>query len=251
MPLENDISFLKSRLQYDETKFSKFLHIYPTRQQVEMYNNNQLSKLANTIRIYADHFYASEDDNFMGQVLSDHIPSDDTIAGGLRNLLMVSVGARVMLMRNIKTENGLVNGAIGTIVNIIFSSENNKPSCIYVKFDDPKIGRVMMKQESSLHSPVAIEPYEHKFVYRGRHVVRSQFPLMLSWACTIHKVQGISLNSAVIDLGSTVFEFGMAYVALSRVTSSTGLILINFDPSKIKASEDVIVEYERLKNINK
>lgn len=49
MPLENDISFLKSRLQYDETKFSKFLHIYPTRQQVEMYNNNQLSKLANTI----------------------------------------------------------------------------------------------------------------------------------------------------------------------------------------------------------
>lgn len=48
-----------------------------------------------------------------------------------------------------------------------------------------------------------------------------------------------------------MFEFGMAYVALSRVTSSTGLILINFDPSKIKASEDVIVEYERLKNINK
>lgn len=59
------------------------------------------------------------------------------------------------------------------------------------------------------------------------------------------------MNSAVIDLGSTVFEFGMAYVALSRVTSSTGLILINFDPSKIKASEDVIVDYERLKNINK
>lgn len=59
------------------------------------------------------------------------------------------------------------------------------------------------------------------------------------------------MNSAVIDLGSTVFEFGMVYVALSRVTSSTGLILINFDPSKIKASEDVIVDYERLKNINK
>lgn len=58
-------------------------------------------------------------------------------AGGLRNLFMVSVGARVMLMRNIKTENGLTNGPIGTIVNIIFTSKNDKLSCIYVKFDDP------------------------------------------------------------------------------------------------------------------
>lgn len=72
-------------------------------------------------------------------------------------------------------------------MNIIFSSDNNKPSCIYVKSDDYKIGRVLMKQESSLHSPVAIEPHEHKFIYRGRHVVHSQFPLMLSLACTIHK----------------------------------------------------------------
>lgn len=50
-----------------------------------------------------------------------------------------------MFMRNIKIENGLVNGVIGIIVNIIFLSENNKLLCIYVKFDDFKIGRVMMK----------------------------------------------------------------------------------------------------------
>ncbi|XP_061170865.1 uncharacterized protein LOC133180335 [Saccostrea echinata] len=85
--------------------------------------------------------FPCEDDNFMGQVLENHIPSNDSIAGGLTNLLMVSVGARFMLMRNIKTENGLVNGAIGTIVNITFTNDKDKPSCIYVKFDDPKIGR--------------------------------------------------------------------------------------------------------------
>lgn len=55
----------------------------------------------------------------------------------------------------------------------------------------------------------------------------------------------------VIDLGSIVFEFGMVYVVLSRVIFSIGLILINFDLLKIKVLEDVIVEYERLKNINK
>lgn len=58
---------------------------------------------------------------------------------------MVFVGVGVMFMRNIKIENGLVNGVIGIIVNIIFLSENNKLLCIYVKFDDFKIGRVMMK----------------------------------------------------------------------------------------------------------
>lgn len=48
-----------------------------------------------------------------------------------------------------------------------------------------------------------------------------------------------------------MFEFGMVYVVLSRVIFSIGLILINFDLLKIKVLEDVIVEYERLKNINK
>lgn len=59
------------------------------------------------------------------------------------------------------------------------------------------------------------------------------------------------MNLVVIDLGSIVFEFGMVYVVLSRVIFSIGLILINFDLLKIKVLEDVIVEYERLKNIDK
>lgn len=74
---------------------------------------------------------------------------------------------------------------------------------------------------------------------------------MLFWVCIIYKVLGIFLNLVVIDLGSIVFEFGMVYVVLSRVIFSIGLILINFDLLKIKVLEDVIVEYERLKNINK
>lgn len=84
-------------------------------------------------------------------------------------------------------------------------------------------------------------------MYRGRHVIRTQFPLILAWACTVHKVQGISLDKAVIDLGSSIFEYGMAYVALSRIRTISGLILVKFDPSKIKASNVVTKEYDRLK----
>jgi len=41
------------------------------------------------------------------------------------------------------------------------------------------------------------------------------------------------------------------YVGLSRVTSLNGLHLINYDPSSVIASEEAIIEYNRLKRIYK
>jgi len=55
------------------------------------------------------------------------------------------------------------------------------------------------------------------------------------------------LQNAIIDIGNSVFSCGHVYVALSRVTSLDGLHLINFDPSSVFASEEAIIEYNRLK----
>ena len=78
-------------------------------------------------------------------------------------------------------------------------------------------------------------------------IKRTHFPLMFSWACAIHKVQGLSLNKIVIScdlLKQKSFNPGQIYVAVSRVTSLEGLFLIGeFNSSSIIADNRVKIEY--------
>ncbi len=67
----------------------------------------------------------------------------------------------------------------------------------------------------------------------------TQLPLRLAWAITIHKSQGMSLDSAEIDLANT-FAFGMGYVALSRVRTLAGIRLIGFNPDALKVDPEVL-----------
>jgi ATP-dependent DNA helicase PIF1 len=77
--------------------------------------------------------------------------------------------------------------------------------------------------------------------YKG--VFRSQIPLRLAWACTIHKAQGATLDSALIDIGPNTFEYGQAYVALSRVRSLEGLYIHDFTPSAFSLHPKVAAFY--------
>ncbi|CAN0099238.1 unnamed protein product, partial [Discosporangium mesarthrocarpum] len=75
---------------------------------------------------------------------------------------------------------------------------------------------------------------------------RRQLPITLAWALSIHKSQGMSLDLASVCLTHS-FEYGQAYVALSRVRSLQGLSITGtVDPSKIRAHPKVVAYYQRL-----
>ena len=83
------------------------------------------------------------------------------------------------------------------------------------------------------------------------YVYRKQFPLILAYAITIHKCQGLSLDTAIVDLSDEVFSDGMAYVALSRVRSLDGLFLTAFDPQSISVCVSSLQEVDRLRKTHR
>jgi ATP-dependent DNA helicase PIF1 len=79
----------------------------------------------------------------------------------------------------------------------------------------------------------------------------SQIPLILSWAITIHKSQGASLERCIIDIGDAVFEAGQSYVALSRIKSLEGVSITRYDVRKIYVNKRVREFYGTLRKEEK
>ena len=157
------------------------------------------------------------------QLNSAQLRALDSMRGAPPAALILKVGARVVVTRNLDVTQGIVNGTIGNVENI-------QPNLITVRRH--KDGELM-----------CIQPIKHRIKVKGMNciVMREQYPLILAWAVTVHRVQGMTLSTNVfVYLDGTFFANGQAYVALSRVKTFTQLHLLSFDPTKaIKVSQCV------------
>ncbi|KAH6555454.1 hypothetical protein KP509_1Z253400 [Ceratopteris richardii] len=164
----------------------------------------------------------------------------------LEKELDVCVGAQVMLIKNFDTEAGLVNGAKGVVLG--FTSASFKESD--VKENVAYLVNPMMKwpvvRFACNGTEKVIRPEKQSVESGGIEVAtRVQVPLILAWSLSVHKCQGMTLDKVETDL-SKAFDYGMVYVALSRVKSLEGLQLLGFDPSRIKVHPNVVSFYKRL-----
>lgn len=116
------------------------------------------------------------------------------------------------------------NGTLGVVVDFApilidkdeKSQQNNQQLFPIVKLND---GRKVLVEYDSWR----IDDEEGEILSAYYHI-----PLTLAWAITIHKSQGMTLDSAEIDLSKT-FEKGQGYVALSRLKSLSGLKLLGIN----------------------
>jgi ATP-dependent DNA helicase PIF1 len=190
--------------------------LYPTKKYADQINQFELMTIDTEQYVY-NKIYTP---NVTFGPIKDELEKQK---GMFEDKLTLKIGCQVMCIANISQEEGIVNGSQGIITNFV----DGYPE---VKFKN--ITRV-------------IQPY--KWInekYEDYSV--SQIPLILSWAITIHKSQGITLDMCKLNIGGSVFEYGQAYVALSRLTSSEGLFITSLDISKIRANPKVIQFYKKL-----
>lgn len=193
--------------------------MYSKRSDVNSFNIIELEKLEGSSCIYKAYdqikykTQVSKDDNY-AIMLDDHAPREITL----------KIGAQVMLKVNLNVNEGLVNGSRGVVLEML-------PAAVYIRF----INGVK----------IWIGIYEWILEDKDGKATRAQIPLILAWALTVHKSQGVTLDYAICDLGSSIFSAGQAYVALSRVRNIQGLFISSFNANSLDMIDKRALNYSK------
>lgn len=215
---DKELNLLRERLYKPVNRFSKPTKLYTHNIDVDAINNYELARISGDEMVYnMSEFGPREPVDFLKK--SCLAPEE----------LKLKIGAIVMFVKN-DFDSGYVNGTLGEIIDF---EENGYP---VVK---TKNGNKIIAPPSSWN------------IEEDDHVIASikQIPLRLAWAITIHKSQGMSLDTAEIDLSKS-FERGMGYVALSRVRTLNGIRLMGINQMAVKVNQQVFEKDKEFKDLS-
>jgi len=224
--------------EIDPSLITQPTRLYPTKNKVEQINLTKMTELETELKVFnikyvTDAEMTKSEKTIRSEFSESEIKLElDFISGNMicDKEVKIKIGCQVMCVINIRTTSGdilICNGSQGIVKG--FCDVTGYPR---VKYNNG-IEMIMSRHiwESDKIPGIGV----------------SQVPLILSWALTIHKSQGATLDAAEIDVGSGIFECGQTYVALSRVKSLDGLYLTSFDAKRIRINKKVKDFYESLR----
>ncbi|KAF8749153.1 ATP-dependent DNA helicase [Rhizoctonia solani] len=215
--------------------------LFPRREDVDRSNNSRMAALP------------GKEESFPARdagTITDPLQRDKMLQNFMApKELSLKVNAQVMLLKNI--DETLVNGSVGRIIGFYDATEvdvgeKGELIAFYAPEEKKKNAKKQKEQPQTLKKYPLVEfrvprgtrkllvmpeTFKVELPNGEIQVSRTQLPLILSWAMSIHKSQGQTLDRVKVDCGR-IFEKGQAYVALSRATSLEGLQVLNFDPKK-------------------
>ena len=212
----NHAEKLLARIDIQPEDFENLTELHTTNIDVEQINNQKLEELLGEEKHFAQTTTGAR--NYV-ETLQKSVLAPE--------LLRLKKGALVMAVKNSQNKS-YVNGSIGKVVD--FETLTEYP---VVEFQNGKT--VTMVPDS----------WEMRDGDKKRASIM-QIPLRLAYAITVHKSQGMTLDSARIDLRKAFTE-GMGYVALSRVRNLDNLYLLGINRTALQVSEDAQKIDERLK----
>ena len=169
-----------------------------------------------------------------------------------------------MLTENLWTGAGLVNGSLGTVRDIAWEEGSDPrtepPFVVLVQFNKYS-GPVCFGEETDsvadmedMARVVPVFRSTRDFLKGSVTCTRTQFPLTIAYAITVHKSQGATLDQAVVDISVKDFQPGLTYVAVSRVRSLQGIMFDRqFDLDSLRSNAIAAInvrEEDRLRRIS-
>ena len=245
---KNVLNFLRSRvIPLDHPDYPhNALHIFPTNKDVNDYNSMMIATVPDAVELKCYESYLDQTGSF--KPCEAKSAKEDF---GLPKVLKIGRGARVMITKNQSVDDKIVNGTIGTVIE--YSNECGI-DVIWMRPDDPSVGKIKQSQLKSnkrkkFPNCIPIVRIEANISVANDNTTykRRQFPLKLCYAATIHKYQGRSLDQIVIGGFSSKWMQGMLYTAGTRCRKAEGLFLQDFNPYCIKANLDGLKEIERIR----